>query len=113
MSRPAVYRPTPGPVIWQGDRQWPRVLAASLAVGAVVAGLLLAVGWPRLQTIAVHYDLVRLRVEVAALERQERVLSVQLERRRNPAALGRAARALGLGPPSPEQIHVPGEEVAR
>ncbi len=113
VSRPAVYRPTPGPVIWQGDRQWPRVLAASLAVGAVVAGLLLAVGWPRLQTIAVHYDLVRLRVEVAALERQERVLSVQLERRRNPAALGRAARALGLGPPSPEQIRVPGEEVAR
>ncbi len=112
MSRPAVFRPSPGPVVWQPDRQWPRVLAAALAVGAVVAGLLLAVGWPRLETIAVHYDLVRLRAQVRILERRERALTVEVERRRNPAALRAAARALGLAPPSPEQVRVLDKEAS-
>ena len=112
MTRPVVLRPTGRAVVWQPDRQWPRVLAAVLLLGAVILALLLLVGWPRLQTIAVHYDVMRLRREVERLRRTERSLAVALERERNPAALARRARALGLVPPPPEAVRTPPPEEA-
>ncbi len=111
MSRPLVLRPAPRPVVWQPDRQWPRVLAAVLLLAGSIVALLMLVGWPRLETIAVHYDLMRLRAEVETLRRSERALTVELERERNPVALAARARALGLEPPSPEAVRTanPGE----
>jgi hypothetical protein len=111
MSRSIVLRPTGRSVVWQPDRQWPRVLAAVLLLGGVIAGLLMLVGWPRLQTIAVHYDLMRLRAEVEQLQRTERALTMELERERNPAVLAERAHALGLTPPDPEAFRTgPAEE---
>jgi len=107
VTRPIVLRPTGRTAVWQPDRQWPRVLAAVLMLGAVILGLLFLVGWPRLQTIAVHYDLMRLRAEVEQLRRKERTLAVALERERNPSALARRARRLGLVPPPPGAVGTP------
>lgn len=109
MSRPAIFpSPAADRVVWQPDRQWPRVLAFALAVGVAVAGMLLVVGWPRLETIAVHYDLVRLRAEVAVLERREKALTVRLEEERNPVSLVRRATRLGLQPPRADQVRTLG-----
>ncbi len=112
MSRPAIFpSPAADRVVWQPDRQWPRVLAFALAVGVAVAGMLLVVGWPRLETIAVHYDLIRLRAEVTVLQRREKALTVRLEKERNPVSLARRATRLGLQPPRTTQIRTLGPGV--
>ncbi len=85
----------------QKDRRWPHVLSTLLAVAAVVVAALGLVGWPRLKSTAIHYELITLRAEVGRLEQRERSLRLELERERNPERLADRARALGLVPPAP------------
>ncbi len=99
-----VSRPSNRFVVRERDRRWLRALAATLLVAAVLGAVLFLVGWPRLQATSINYRLIRLRGEVQELERRERDLAVRLEQERNPAVLGRRARALGLQPPAPGQI---------
>ena len=88
-------------LVRQRDRRWLRVLSSALLVAAVVLAVLLLVGWPRLRSTSVNYDLLRLRAEVVALEQRERALSVELECERSPLALAARASQLGLQPPPP------------
>jgi hypothetical protein len=85
----------------QRDRRWPHVLSAVLLVAVTVLTVLFLMGWPRLRSTSIHYELIRLRAEVEALERQQHLLQVELERERSPARLGRRATELGLVPPDP------------
>ena len=88
----------------QRDRRWPYVLSIVLVMSAVVLVALFLVGWPRLQSTSIHYDLIRLRAEVRELERRESELRLELEEERNPARLAELARDAGLSPPSPAEM---------
>ena len=82
------------------DRKWPMAFAL-LGMVSLGLGLTLAlIGWPRLQSVSLHYDLVRLRGEVERLEYQTRELEARLGQLRAPEALGRQASILGLTPPT-------------
>ena len=85
----------------QRDRRWPHVLSALLLVAAVVVAALGLVGWPRLRSTSIHYELIRLRAEVSQLEQRERSLRLELERQRSPERLADRARDLGMVPPAP------------
>jgi hypothetical protein len=86
----------------QRDRRWPHVLSAVLLVSGVVLTALILVGWPRLRSTSIHYEITRLRAEVEELQRLEHGLLVELEGERNPARLGERASQLGLQPPASE-----------
>ena len=94
----------------QKDRRWPHVLSALLVVAAVVVAALGLVGWPRLKSTAIHYELITLRSEVAQLEQRERALRLELERERSPEYLAERARALGLVPAAPAGWPAPAPE---
>ncbi len=83
----------------QRDRHWHLVLAGALLLALAVALVLALVGWPRLEAMALHYDLLRLRGQVEELERRERELAARLEAERDPGRLAERARRLGLVPP--------------
>jgi len=85
----------------QRDHRWPHVLTALLAVSALVVFALGLVGWPRLKSTSIHYELIRLRAQVRELEQRERVLRLELESERSPQRLAQRARALGLVPSAP------------
>jgi len=93
--------PTNRYLIHQRDRRWPRVLSSVLLFAAVLLGILLLVGWPRLRATSLHYDLIQLRGEVLELEQRERILALELECERSPLRLTERARGLGLEPPAP------------
>jgi cell division protein FtsL len=88
----------------QRDRRWPHVLSVVVLMSAVVLVALFLVGWPRLQSTSIHYDLIQLRAEVRELERRESALQLELEAQRNPARLAERARSAGLAPPSPAEM---------
>jgi hypothetical protein len=75
---------------------------ALLALLSVSLGLTLAlVGWPRLQSVSLHYDLVRLRDDVEGLQHQSLDLESRLEALRAPQSLAVQAEKIGLAPPEP------------
>ena len=86
------------------DQRWPHVLTALLAMSALVVLALGLVGWPRLKSTSIHYDLIRLRAQVRELEQHERVLMLELESERSPQRLAERARALGLVPSAPAGV---------
>jgi len=86
-------------LVQQRDRRWPRVLSTLLAISAALLLALGLVGWPRLKSTSIRYDLIRLRAEVVELERQEHLLAVELETQRSPERLAVRAAELGLVPP--------------
>jgi hypothetical protein len=88
-------------LIPQRDRRWPQVLSALIGVSTMVMVALALVGWPRLRSTSIHYELIRLRAEVAELEQRERVLRLDLERERSPERLAARARELGMVPAAP------------
>jgi hypothetical protein len=88
-------------LIPQRDRRWPQVLSALVGVSAMVVLVLALVGWPRLKSTSIHYELIRLRAQVAELERRERVLLLDLEKERGPERLAARARELGMVPAAP------------
>lgn len=87
-------------LIPQRDRRWPHVVSVVVVMSAVVLIALFLVGWPRLKSTSIHYDLIRLRAEVAELERQHRQLKLELEAVRNPQVLAEHARRIGLVSPT-------------
>lgn len=94
----------------QRDRRWPHVLSVVLLVSGVVLTALILVGWPRLKSTSIYYDVNRLRAEVAELQRRQHALQVELERERNPVRLGERARRLGLTPPAAGALSLSGAE---
>ena len=88
-------------LIPQRDRRWPQVLSALIGVSAMVMVALALVGWPRLRSTSIHYELIRLRAEVEELEQRERALRLELERERSPERLAARARELGMVPAAP------------
>ena len=100
-------------LIPQRDRRWPQVLSALIGVSAMVMVALALVGWPRLRSTSIHYELIRLRAEVAELEQRERALRLELERERSPERLAARARELGMVPAAPAGLPArPAGEVA-
>jgi hypothetical protein len=95
-------------LIPQRDRQWPHVLTGLLVVSMLVVVALALVGWPRLRSTSIHYELVRLRAQVVELEDRERVLKLELERERSPERLAERARTLGLTPAAPSGLAADG-----
>ena len=85
----------------QRDRRWPHVFSIVVFLSGVVLSALFLVGWPRLRSTSIHYDLINLRAEVLELERREDRLRVELELVRSPSALAERARQVGLVPPQP------------
>ena len=76
----------------QRDRRWPHVFTVVVCLSAVVLTALFLVGWPRLESTTIHYDLIQLRSEVSRLERRELELKLQLELVRNPDRLAEQAQ---------------------
>jgi len=99
MQVPAVG-PTNRFLVAQRDRRWPRVLSLVLMLATAVVVVLMLVGWPRLESTSVHYDVLRLRAEVEVLEERARRLDLELETLRAPRTLAQRARELGLAPPT-------------
>ncbi|HHQ47741.1 MAG TPA: hypothetical protein ENK19_02530 [Acidobacteria bacterium] len=99
MTEPLTIRPSNRFLVRQRDRSWTRVLALTLLAALAVGGILALVGWPPLEVTAIHYDLLRLRVQVDELERERRALEVELQTERAPGNLARRARRMGLVPP--------------
>jgi len=96
-----VIGPTNRFLIPQRDRHWPQVLSALIGVAMMVVLALALVGWPRLKSTSIHYELIRLRAQVAELEQQERNLRLELEHERSPERLAARARELGMVPAAP------------
>lgn len=98
-------------LIPQRDRYWPQVVSALVGVSMVVVMALALVGWPRLKSTSIHYELIRLRAQVEALEQRERSLRLEFEHERSPERLAARARAIGLVPPAPTGLPArgPGE----
>jgi hypothetical protein len=88
-------------LIPQRDRRWSQALILLLAVSALVVLALGLVGWPRLRSTSIHYELIRLRAQVAELEQRQRSLMLVLERERSPEHLSARARAIGMVPAAP------------
>ena len=88
-------------LIPQRDRNWPQVLSALIGVSVLVVLALALVGWPRLRSTSIHYELIRLRAQVAELEQRERILLLELEYERSPERLAARARELGMVPAAP------------
>jgi hypothetical protein len=86
------------------DRRWPRVLTTVLLAATILLLALLLVGWPRLKSTSVHYQVNRLRAEVRELEQQERALAIELAHERSPHNLAEQASQLGLAPPPASQV---------
>lgn len=93
----------------QRDRRWPHVLSTFLLIATLVVSALGLVGWPRLRSTSIHYDLIRLRSEVELLQARERSLSLELEWQRSPRALAERALELGLVPLEDATDPAPGE----
>jgi len=83
-------------LIPQRDHRWPHVLSLLLMVSALVVLALGLVGWPRLKSTSIHYELM-----VADLEQRQRSLMIELELERSPENLAARARALGMVPAAP------------
>ncbi len=91
--------PTNRHITAQRDRKWPMAFAM-LGLLSLTLGLTLAlIGWPRLQSVSLHYDLVKIRADVEHLEYQARDLEARMEQLRAPEALGLQASRLGLAQP--------------
>ena len=88
-------------LIPQRDRNWPQVLSGLIGVSVMVVVALALVGWPRLKSTSIHYELIRLRAQVAALEQRERNLRLELEHERSPERLAARAHELGMVPAAP------------
>jgi len=82
------------------DRKWPMAFAMLGLLSLALVLTLALIGWPRLQSVSIHYDLVQLRADVEYLEYQARDLEAQMEQLRAPEALGLQASLLGLAPPA-------------
>lgn len=104
--RVPVLAPTNRYLVAQRDRRWPHALTMLLAVAGLVLATLIVIGWPRLRSTSIHYQLIGLRAEVRDLEREQRRLRLELEQRRTPAVLAAEARALGLAPPAPSAMEL-------
>jgi hypothetical protein len=91
-----VRTPTNKFLIREPDRRIPRVLISVLLLALVMLFVLSIIGWPRLRSTSIHYDLTRLRAEVQELQQHEHRLEVALECERAPARLAEQAAALGL-----------------
>jgi hypothetical protein len=101
-------------LIPQRDRRWLHVLSLLLMVSALVVLALGLVGWPRLKSTSIHYELIRLRSQVAELEQRQRSLMLELELERSPEHLAALALALGMVPGAPVGIPAPANsEVSR
>jgi hypothetical protein len=98
MDLPLV-RPSNRFLVMERDRRWLSALGFLLLLAVVLAAALFLVGWPRLKSTSLHYDLVGLRARVEALQRRERELEIELEVERDPSRLAERAAALGLVPP--------------
>lgn len=96
-----VIGPTNRFLIPQRDRHWPQVLSALIGVSALVVLALALVGWPRLKSTSIHYEMIRLRAQVAELEQRERILRLEFEHERSPDRLAARARELGMVPAAP------------
>jgi hypothetical protein len=94
-------------LIPQRDRRWPQVLSLLLMVSGLVVLALGLVGWPRLRSTSIHYELIRLREQVSELEQRERRLVLELEKERSPERLAARARDLGLVPAAPAGLPAP------
>ncbi len=109
-----VVRPTNVWVRRERDQRWLRALAAMLVTAVLVGAMLFLIGWPRLQTTSINYNVIQLRTEVARLTRQERALEIEVQEQMRPGRLAKQARELGLQPAGAAQITVfPDAGVAR
>ena len=105
-----VFGPSNRFLIPQRDSNWRQVLSALIGVSALVVLALALVGWPRLKSTSIHYELIRLRAEVAELEQRERALRLELELERSPERLAARARELGMVPAAPVGLAAPPTE---
>lgn len=99
-----IYPPPNDTLVLRRDHRWPTAFALLALLALLLAASFALVGWPRLESISLRYDILRLRAEVESLRQEERSLEVELDSRRSPAALSERAKTLGLEPPQAEAI---------
>ena len=87
------------------DRSWYYAFTGALVISTAVVIVLFLVGWPRLKTTAIYYELTEIRENLDRLREQETALRIQLERQRAPTTLAARATELGLIPPEQVTLH--------
>ncbi|MEN8164412.1 MAG: hypothetical protein ABFS37_09800 [Acidobacteriota bacterium] len=104
MNQRPIPLPTNRHITAQRDRKWPLAFALLGLLSLSLALTLALIGWPRLQSVSIHYDLVRLRADVEVLEHQARDLEAHMQELRAPGSLALEAAKLGLAPPAASTV---------
>ncbi len=104
MNQRPILLPTNRHITAQRDRKWPLAFALLGLFSLALALTLAMIGWPRLQSVSIHYDLVRLRSDVEILEHQARDLEARMHELRAPESLTLEAGRLGLVPPTASTV---------
>lgn len=104
MNQRPIPVPTNRHITAQRDRKWPLAFALLGLFSLALALTLALIGWPRLQSVSIHYDLVSLRSEVETLQHQARNLEAEMQKFRAPGALAVEAGRLGLAPPVADAV---------
>ena len=95
-----LYPPPNTTLVLRRDHHWPMAFALLALLALILAASFALVGWPRLESVSLRYDILRLRSDVESLQQEERALEVELDSWRSPATLSEKARTLGLAPPA-------------
>jgi cell division protein FtsB len=103
MNRP-ILLPTNRDVQANADPRWPVAFASIVLISMVLVAVLALVGWPRLRSISLHYDLLSLRAEVEELRLNEHAIEAEVELLRAPQSIAPQAAEMGLVHPSPEIV---------
>jgi len=112
INRP-VLLPTNRDVRPKVDPRWPIAFASIALIFIVLTAVFALVGWPRLRSVSLHYDLVELRAEVEQLRQQERRIEAEVELLRAPQEMAPKAEALGLIHPPTQALCTPSEAIPR
>jgi cell division protein FtsL len=88
------------PIVREVDWQQKREFLRAVGLGALIVGMLLVWAWPQVESVNHGYELSRLRRELAAEEKLNRQLRLELETLRAPQRLeARATKELDMSAP--------------
>lgn len=104
MIRPPIARPQNQWIRRHRDGHLLQATATVLGVCLLLLMLLVVASWPRLESLAVHYEISRLRQQITELEKRRHRLEVDLDTATNPTALRAAGEDLGLQLPTEAQL---------
>jgi len=94
-----LYPPPNSTLVLRRDHHWPVAFALLALLALLLAASFALVGWPRLESMSLRYEILRLRTDVDTLRHEAHTLEIELDGWRSPADLAKKASALGLQAP--------------